>query len=162
MALSLFLEYAARHTFHGLPRVIKADRDQTRTALKEDLKPEDGSAEKRFFAHLQMPDETVAIYATALRHLGNLAFMEHNVVTRDKLLVKQFLRGLDSQVAEVTALRNTSRLGDAISAAQEALKVQKIRKVMQSDTSSQFVALLIVVRSPEYISNSCAAQRDVL
>lgn len=125
VALPLFLTDAARETFNGLPEETRADWNLTCNELTNIFAPDDDSLEKRFWSRRQRDGETIATYAAALRALSIDAFPHHNAVTKEQQLLRQFFRGLHSQVAEETARKCPRTLNEAVMAAQNAIKVRK-------------------------------------
>lgn len=125
VALPLFLEGSAKQVFQSLSAEQREDWTILCDTLRAILMPEDDGAEARFLQRKQMPGETVAMFAAGLRALGNVAYMEHNDVTKEKFLLRQFLKGLEIKVAEETVRQNPTTLTAAVAAAQRALQVQR-------------------------------------
>ncbi|GLV33322.1 hypothetical protein CBL_20097, partial [Carabus blaptoides fortunei] len=108
VALPLFLEGSVKQVFQSL----SADQRENWTTL----------CGARFLQRKQMPGETVAMFAAGLRALGNVAYMEHNNVTKEKLLLRQFLKGLEIKIAEETVRQHPTTLAAGVAAAQRALQ----------------------------------------
>ncbi|GLV33386.1 hypothetical protein CBL_20132, partial [Carabus blaptoides fortunei] len=125
VALPLFLEGSAKQVFQSLSADQRENWTTLCDALRAILMPEDDGAEARFLQRKQMPGETVAMFAAGLRALGNVAYMEHNNVTKEKLLLRQFLKGLEIKIAEETVRQHPTTLAAGVAAAQRALQVQK-------------------------------------
>lgn len=125
IVLPLFLEGASKQAYKSLLVAQRATWTLTREALKNVFKPEEDGAESQFRARRQEPNETIASFAAGIRALGSRAFVDHNDVTREKLYLGQFLRGLDRQVAEETIRKSPTTLAEAVTEAQTAWRVKK-------------------------------------
>lgn len=134
VALPLYLEGTARQAFQSLSADQRATWARASAALLQVFAPEEDGAEDKFFARRQRTGETMASFAAGLRALGNAAFGEHNDATKEKLLLKQFLKGINKTVAEETIRQNPRSLNAAVVAAQEGLQIQKVLKEIVHDS----------------------------
>lgn len=152
VALPLFLDGPARQAFQGLTVAQRSSWTDARSALSSIFNREDAQIENEFKSRRQLPNETIATYGASLRYLAEKAFSDHSEVSREKIVLKQFLLGIDKEVAEETARQSPSNLKEAIEKAQAAMKVRRtlmeIRGSSANNNANQMVALAAVCEKP--------------
>ena len=138
-ALPFFLEDPALQVYKSLSDSQRGDWITMKSALTNIFMVED-DVEKKFMARRQEPGETFAMYAAALRVLGRKAFADHSDETREKLSLRQFLRGLDKQIAENIARQNPTILSAALADAEVAVKIQRTLTDIQDHNQNVNIA----------------------
>lgn len=124
-ALPFYLEEPARDAFKSLTAAQRSDWNAVTVHLRQIFATEEDDAEKRFFERRQRAGETLSMFAASLRFLARKAFADHSVSTLEKMLLRQFLRGIDKQVAEDIVRQNPKTLSAAVADSEVALQIRR-------------------------------------
>lgn len=132
-ALPFFLNEAALQIFRSLGEAQRATWDAANAALLPIFQREATNGEASFYVRRQETGETLSMFAINLRRLAGEAFGEYSQDSLEKIMVKQFLRGIHPDLATETARKAPHTLDTAVTHAQAALEIRNSIRDIQSN-----------------------------